>query len=236
MPQERFATLQRVALEGFLRKGYHAVNLDEVARTAGVSNATVYRRFASKEGLFRFVIGEHVAAIGQAPTPKLVGCDAETVIVALARETLDWHVRPENIALQRLMIEMAPLLPDLARTLHETLADVTARDLQAALRSCGLPPAGDMAARTFRSLATLGYWVIEICTTPNNAERQVLSAQTARIFLHGVAAAETRLSTLSRSRPADPWRPPARRARPALPRSRRPRSLARRFPSSWPRA
>lgn len=186
VPQERLTALQNVALEQFLKKGYRAVNLDQVAKMAGVSNATVYRHFGSKEGLFRHVIGERILEIDHTAPRVSAGGDPESAVASLAREILDWHVRPDSIALQRLMIEVAPTFPDLARALHDTLTGVAARSLQAVLRAHGQPPASDMAARTFRSLATLGPWLIEICATPTSAERHDLSQVSAQIFLQGM--------------------------------------------------
>lgn len=192
VPPERARTLLKVALEQFLHKGYRAVNLDAVATAAGVSNATVYRHFGNKEGLFRHVIGERIAEIARTPPRRFQAGDLRKVLAALARELLDWHVRPDSIALQRLMIEEAPDFSDLARSLHDTLAGLAARDLQAALQAHGQPPASDMAARTFRSFATLGPWLIEICHTPGSLERHALSEETAQVFLRGAGAPATR--------------------------------------------
>lgn len=190
MPAERVNSLLNGAMEQFLRKGYRAANLDRVTRTAGVSDATVHRHFRTKEGLFRYAVAKRIFEIGQAASRGTECEDPESALAALARKTLDWHVRPENMAFQRLLIDVAPEFPELARSLHDTLSNGTARALQAALRAHDLPPAGDMAARTFRSLATLGYWLIEICVTPSSTERQLISREAARIFLRGVAAAK----------------------------------------------
>lgn len=204
VPPERARTLLNVALEQFLDKGYGAVNLDTVAKAVGVSNATIYRHFGNKEGLFRHVIGERIAEIAQTPPRRFDAGDLRNAITALARDLLDWHVRPDSIALQRLMIEEAPGFTDLARTLHDTLAGLAARDLQAILRAHGQPPASDMAARTFRSFATLGPWLIEICHTPSSLERHALSEETAQVFLQGAAETATRSdvrkSTATRTR------------------------------------
>jgi len=42
----------------FFNKGYVAASMDEIAATAGVSKATIYRQFVSKEELFKTLIVE----------------------------------------------------------------------------------------------------------------------------------------------------------------------------------
>lgn len=44
------------AKENFFEKGYNSVSIDEIAEFAGVSKATLYRHFDSKEKLFRSVV------------------------------------------------------------------------------------------------------------------------------------------------------------------------------------
>jgi AcrR family transcriptional regulator len=46
------------ARKTFFNKGYVAVSMDEIAETAGVSKATIYRQFVSKEELFKSLIVE----------------------------------------------------------------------------------------------------------------------------------------------------------------------------------
>ncbi|MDO9398854.1 MAG: helix-turn-helix domain-containing protein, partial [Herbiconiux sp.] len=50
-PSEARDRLLRVASELFYREGIHAVGLDRVLSTAGVTRATMYRHFAGKEAL-----------------------------------------------------------------------------------------------------------------------------------------------------------------------------------------
>lgn len=48
------------AMQEFLKHGYAATSMDKVAKTAGVSKATVYSHFGDKEGLFNAVIHDLV--------------------------------------------------------------------------------------------------------------------------------------------------------------------------------
>ena len=48
------------AIEEFLANGYAATSMDKVAKTAGVSKATIYSHFGDKESLFNAVIQDLV--------------------------------------------------------------------------------------------------------------------------------------------------------------------------------
>lgn len=58
-PQELVAA----ALVHFIRDGYHAARLDDIARSANVSKGTVYLYFADKEALFKAVIRENLSPV-----------------------------------------------------------------------------------------------------------------------------------------------------------------------------
>src|SRR5262252_625743 len=59
-----------VALEVFAEKGFAAAKLDDIARRAGISKATLYLYFETKEEIFRAVAQAAVAALlGPLETP-----------------------------------------------------------------------------------------------------------------------------------------------------------------------
>ena len=57
----------------FLEGGFDGVNLDRIAKAAGVTRQTVYNRFGSKEAVFRFMVELHWATIA---------ADSEAVLAA----------------------------------------------------------------------------------------------------------------------------------------------------------
>ena len=61
--------LVEAALELFAEKGYYGVSLRDIARAAGVQQATIYHHFASKEALFEAVIADPVGDAGHAGPP-----------------------------------------------------------------------------------------------------------------------------------------------------------------------
>lgn len=111
--------------------GIRALNMSAVAREAGLSRATVYRRFASKNGLVSALVNHELEALERVVLDRLRFADdpAETVRI-LVREVLEHNAG--NEALQAaLRIDGSALLPWLVRSgSGETLVDiVTARAL-----------------------------------------------------------------------------------------------------------
>jgi AcrR family transcriptional regulator len=61
--QRRRADIVRAAADLFGRRGYSGVQVDDVARAAGVGKPTLYRYFPSKEELFLHVFSEALAGL-----------------------------------------------------------------------------------------------------------------------------------------------------------------------------
>src|SRR5438067_10651894 len=57
-PVGKAAAVLRAARRAFLASGFGAVSMDAIAREAGVSKATVYAHFGSKEELFGAVVAD----------------------------------------------------------------------------------------------------------------------------------------------------------------------------------
>jgi TetR/AcrR family transcriptional regulator, regulator of autoinduction and epiphytic fitness len=106
------------ALHIFLEQGYDRTTLEQVARAASVSTATLYKRFPSKAELFG-------AIMEQAWATDTLDLDA-----ALANDTLDAALRhigmsytrllrnPIMLPLFRLIIAEAPRFPELGSELY----------------------------------------------------------------------------------------------------------------------
>ena len=58
---DRPAEIVSAALAVFAEKGFAAAKLDEIARRAGVSKGAIYLYFATKEDIFRAVVGQVIA-------------------------------------------------------------------------------------------------------------------------------------------------------------------------------
>ena len=95
-----------VARAAFTAKGYAAVKLEDVARSAHATTGAIYHHFGGKSGLL-LAVGEHVeqevvAAIGARVPP---GAPPWEAIEAAARATVDLCSRPE---VARIIFKEAP--------------------------------------------------------------------------------------------------------------------------------
>jgi AcrR family transcriptional regulator len=74
---ERRVDIVRGAAEAFVKNGYEATNLDDVAKSAGVSRALLYRHFDTKQAIYQAVIDNFLvtfhANVARPPRVKLGG-------------------------------------------------------------------------------------------------------------------------------------------------------------------
>jgi TetR/AcrR family transcriptional regulator, mexJK operon transcriptional repressor len=107
----------------FLRNGYQGTSMDDVAARAAVSKQTVYKNFATKEGLFGDIVLGITGNVDEfvENLPRLLG-DAEdlpTVLGEIARRHITTVMQPQVIRLRRLIIAEAGRFPELARAYHD---------------------------------------------------------------------------------------------------------------------
>lgn len=107
----------------FLREGYLATSMDEVAALSQVSKQTIYKHFENKEKLFEIVMGMTSRA-GDAVQVEMSGEDMTHDVQAYLREyafaQLTVVLTPRLMQLRRLVIAEVTRFPELARVLHES--------------------------------------------------------------------------------------------------------------------
>jgi len=107
------------------RVGVGALSLAAVAREAGISRATIYRRYASKERLLGVIVDHELDTLERLVLGRLRFADEpQQTIHMLVREVLDYNAG--NDALQAaLRIDGSALTPWLIRSEHgNTLVDI----------------------------------------------------------------------------------------------------------------
>jgi TetR/AcrR family transcriptional regulator, mexJK operon transcriptional repressor len=128
----------------FLREGYLATSMDQIAAAASVSKQTVYKQFADKQSLFREIVTGTVAEVSD-PVAKQVASlrdssDPAAGLQALARALLAQVIQPRVMQLRRLVIGEAGRFPELGRLFYDSGPGRTI----------------DALAATFESLAARG--------------------------------------------------------------------------------
>ncbi|WP_225801054.1 TetR/AcrR family transcriptional regulator [Streptomyces sp. NK15101] len=116
------------ALAEFLAEGYSAASMDAITRGSGVSKATIYKHFGSKERLFLAVIGGVLPKTYADLEPSNSAlADAPDLRTALVRLTTDWArilLRPDIMKLRRLVIGEIDRFPQLGQLWYRVTYDM----------------------------------------------------------------------------------------------------------------
>lgn len=122
----------------FLRRGFGAVSMDELAQEAGVARRTLYNQFGSKEEIFREMLSRVSSQLGDAFPPGIeTRGEIEDVLRLLAQVILNLHKHPEYLGFLRMVVadsrqfpwiaeEFAAVMDPQTERLTRLFADLTA--------------------------------------------------------------------------------------------------------------
>lgn len=106
----------------FLRQGYAGTTMEEIAALAGLTKRTLYNNYADKGALFTQIVADVIAyaeafarGLHQEFTVGITARNRRAALHDLGRRLALGIVRPEVIALRRLLIGEARGFPTLAR-------------------------------------------------------------------------------------------------------------------------
>lgn len=143
-PQEQEAAILAAAAQEFTEVGVRSANMDRVAKAAGVSRSTLYRRFPNKDNLlialanatFERGMGELERAVeGRSP--------AEAVVEAFVTGATMIDTDP---LLHRMVIEDAEIR-GLTASISSLFIDMVTERVAGALRKCGATMPEDLLRR-----------------------------------------------------------------------------------------
>ena len=109
--EERRLQILAVAVSLFSNRGFRGTTTKEIAQAAGVSEAMVFRHFATKEELYAAILDHKACVGGEAFEPEKIAADAiarkddRAVFEALALEALTHHEHDPEF--QRLLLYSA---------------------------------------------------------------------------------------------------------------------------------
>lgn len=186
------------AAEVFLESGIAAASMDEIARRAQVSKATVYSHFESKHALFGAIVDSRCHALAPSVDMRWTELPPATALTQVGRAFLDVMFMPGSLPLYRIVLAEAPRFPELGRVFYETgpkvicasLADYLAartRDGVLAIEDAafGAEQFFNLVIGMSDMLALLGIKP----EAPTNQERDAMVARAVRVFLHGTMPA-----------------------------------------------
>ena len=103
----------------FFTHGFSAATTDMIQQAAGVSKATVYARYPTKEALFNAVVEAECARfLGEVRATEIRSRKLHDVLAALAQAYLRLVLSPDILALYRAVVGEAPRFPALARQFY----------------------------------------------------------------------------------------------------------------------
>lgn len=122
--EQKHSAILDAATRVFLRHGYHAANMEQIAREAAVSKQTIYKHCSSKEALFLDIIADlttRATAVAQQSLPDLTeSTDLQWYLEEYACRELETLLDPEVIRLRRLVIGEADRFPEVAKSYYES--------------------------------------------------------------------------------------------------------------------
>jgi TetR/AcrR family transcriptional regulator, mexJK operon transcriptional repressor len=104
----------------FMAQGYGAVSMDAIARAAGVSKATLYAYFSSKDRLFATII-EEVCRQNIAVASFLPGgeTDIQAALTTFAGNAVRFLLEERALAIHRVVISESVRFPELGRAFYD---------------------------------------------------------------------------------------------------------------------
>ena len=180
--QAKREQIRTAARDLFLRHGFAETSMDAVTAAAGVSKQTLYRYYETKAQLFGDVLRELITQAGPPPVagppePR-VACSQEELeasLVVLSARYLARLMKPEQLALLRVVIAEGSRFPELTESFRSTVPAAEAAAVIAVIEG-GL--AGGLVAE----------WV-----DVRAAARALAGLLLAFVFRDGLLAAEPRL-------------------------------------------
>lgn len=150
------------AREVFLESGYAGTSMDEVAKRARISKASLYREHASKSALYAAVVRHWALAGRDAMKPALdelkATPDLRQGLVALGETMRAGILSPPVVAMRRLVIAEAAAHPDVAQDYLAQSWDTNIRNLADTLRE--VADAGGLLVDDAEALAGEFTWLV----------------------------------------------------------------------------
>ncbi|EPG42662.1 hypothetical protein F907_00086 [Acinetobacter colistiniresistens] len=113
---EKRAKILQAAKSIFLKMGYHATNMNQIAKEAGVTKLTVYNHFQDKSNLFMCAIEESCEESIRTKQFELTAdSDFEQALVLMCQRALSIIYLPEALKLDCLLFELAAEQSPLAK-------------------------------------------------------------------------------------------------------------------------
>ena len=153
------------AMQEFLKNGYAATSMDKVAKSAGVSKATVYSHFGDKENLFNGVmqdlVREKFQQVMSLDKSQTLEQNPQVILSAMAKKMLE-NAKSDStfIDFMRIIIGESGRFPELAKAYVNNIAKPTIEVLTKYFQSHPALKLEDPEATVRVMIGTMVYFVI----------------------------------------------------------------------------
>jgi AcrR family transcriptional regulator len=112
--EELLRHIVETAARLFVSQGFAATSIEQVAAAAGSGKQTIYRRFASKEGLFAEVINARAhRLLEMAEAAEATCADPIAALKEICRQLFDFVLTPDAIQLHRILVAESVRFPEM---------------------------------------------------------------------------------------------------------------------------
>lgn len=125
---EKRSTILEVAIEMFLENGYESSRMDAIGDRAGVSYATLYKHFPSKDLLFIEAVDHLIHQLFSRWREHVMPSDVEAGLYAIGQALYELVSDARLVATMRMVIAQVRNLPDVGRRFQQAkhlFSDVT---------------------------------------------------------------------------------------------------------------
>jgi AcrR family transcriptional regulator len=112
---EKRKVILDASIETFLASGYQAARMDAIGDRAGVSYATLYKHFPSKEELFLAVVDHLLLRLFAEWRERPVPNEVEPGLQAIARNFIEVITDPQLVATMRMIIGSVQGFPEVGK-------------------------------------------------------------------------------------------------------------------------
>ena len=163
--EAKTAAVLKGAMKEFLQNGYAGTSMDKVAKSAGVSKATVYSHFGDKENLFNVVIQDLVKDEFQQfmglEKPQSLEQDPKIVLSAMTTKMLANFQNNRSFQdFMRIIVGESGRFPELAKAYVNGVAKPTIEILTKYLKSHPALELADPEATVRVMMGTMVYFVM----------------------------------------------------------------------------
>lgn len=160
----KFLQVLAGARDVFLKDGYAGAGVDEIARVANVSKATLYAYFPDKQLMFAEVMRRELADLcATSPFQVSTSSRADEALPRILSDIAHWSLAPRAQDLHRVHLAEAARFPELAQgfqaAMQKQLLDPLEEQLSLWIRHGELSVADvPLAARQLTAMALTGRW------------------------------------------------------------------------------